>query len=305
MSLEFLSRILPTSEDSIAYRLMRQSALGRGTGIRKHLPDCIDVRVNAVAFAFFASLGVLFTGTRLLFCACMIVPLFTTRLPIFKDFFYNIATLVKAALAILHGQSSGLLPPSSYYELSNAEYRPMLDKSLLVALPRGPYEKRVLTDAINRIGKKDCLELWWQHKRFDFILDVQVKDLFNDNDFLEMYLKYDCVNNLSYAYGDDNQWVQNFKRKFSPNNPNELMISILSNKSIPESIKTSVGKLCCIQTGIKDETRATVSVIEAMFQELSTLGQITPQTSIAINNKLNGIVSILNHLSSSPSETFS
>ena len=114
MSIKLLSKALPTSKNSIAYTHMVFFPLEKNKGIRKWIPNFIDFRANAIALMVLATCDLILATTRLCLYTLAVAPIFLTKKPIFKDFFFSIATLVKATLAVLHGQKEGLLPLSEY-----------------------------------------------------------------------------------------------------------------------------------------------------------------------------------------------
>lgn len=280
MSCRFLSRALPTSENSIAYLHMLRFPLGKETGIRKWIPNCVDMRVNAIALTVLAALDILLNGTRLCLYVGLIVPIFLTNQPIFKDFFCSITTLVKTSLAIVHGQNDGLLQPLSHYE-RRAKIALKTKKDLLtMSLPANEEEKEILKSLIEKKGVNDCLTMLFENNKFDLLESVVslcsaqgvlANIILNKN----VVILPDSIRNILFQY-------------FSCEADN-FAISVLADPNVKENIKNNLGHLSCIQKNKIDGIESLNQVIHELQDSIILLsGQIhsSHQETMKVRNQL-------------------
>lgn len=102
-----LSTFLPTSKNSIAYKYMLYYRLHNKNQPRWTY-NFIAFRLHAVALVVLSVIDIVVTGVWLAGSIIRVV-LFKGDKPVIREFFYSVATLVKSALACIHGQSNGLL----------------------------------------------------------------------------------------------------------------------------------------------------------------------------------------------------
>lgn len=284
MNLNVLAKVLPTSENSIAYTHMLFFPLEKNFGIRKWVPNAIDVRVNAIALVIFSAVDLVLSGTKLCLYVVFIVPIFKNNMkPLIKDFICSITTIVKATLAIIHGKNHGLLALTSYQKMEKAIARdPTKAKHCLSTLspPNTDDEKEILRRTVSNIGLNDSL--WFLLKQNKSILLNEVVQSSNSKSaLLEL-----CIPNYNRLTPKNRDTLF---QCFGCDTSN-FVISVLLDPKISEVVKNNLEGLSLIQTNFVDGVAAKNHVINELETTISQLPVLLPavqKEKTAARNELN------------------